>query len=65
MPCISAPRRLGLVLLLTVALAAALGAVKGRIHELLDVVLLALAINGLVSWLRSARRPATSVLQAS
>jgi nicotinamide mononucleotide transporter len=125
-PYVSAPRTLGLVLLLTVALAAALGGLTSRIHELLPalfpqpaafpyldslttimsfsamwlmaqkrleswaywiivdvigiglyyvqgvrfisllyVILLGLAINGLASWQRSARRRATGAAQAS
>jgi nicotinamide mononucleotide transporter len=125
-PYMSAPRTLGLVLLLTVILSAALGGLMSRIHELLPalfpqpaafpyldalttimsfsamwlmaqkrleswaywiivdvfgiwlyyvqgvrfisllyVILLGLAISGLVSWLRSARRPATKAVQAS
>lgn len=125
-PYVSAPRTMGLVLLLTVALSAALGGLMSRIHELLPalfpvpaafpyldaattimsfsamwlmaqkrleswaywiivdvigiglyyvqgvrfisllyVILLGLAINGLVSWLRSARQPATGATQTS
>lgn len=37
-PYVSAPRTLGLVLLLTLALAAGLGALMGRIHELLPAL---------------------------
>ncbi len=123
-PYVSAPRTLGLVLLLTAVLSAALGGLMSRIHELqpalfpqpaafpyldslttimsfsamwlmaqkrleswaywiivdmigiglyyvqgvrfislLYVILLGLAINGLVSWLRSARQPATGARQ--
>jgi nicotinamide mononucleotide transporter len=125
-PYLSAPRTLGLVLLLTVVLAAALGGLMSRIHELLPalfpqpaafpyldvlttimsfsamwlmaqkrleswaywivvdvigiglyyvqevrfiallyVILLGLAVGGLMSWLRSARRPAPGAAQAS
>lgn len=125
-PYVSAPRTMGLVLLLTVALSVALGGLMSRIHELLPalfpvpaafpyldaattimsfsamwlmaqkrleswaywiivdvigiglyyvqgvrfisllyVILLGLAINGLVSWLRSARQPATGATQTS
>jgi nicotinamide mononucleotide transporter len=125
-PYVSAPRTLGLVLVLTLALAAALGALMTQIHlllpglfpqpaafpfldalttimsfsamwlmaqkrleswaywiivdvigiglyyaqgvrfiSLLYVVLLVIAINGLVGWLRSARRPAAEAYQTS
>jgi nicotinamide mononucleotide transporter len=36
-----------------------------RFISLLYVILLGLAINGLMSWLRSARRPAPGAAQAS
>jgi len=125
-PYLSAPRTLGLVLVLTLALSAGLGTLMSNIHELLPalfpqpaafpyldalttimsfsamwlmaqkrleswaywivvdvigiglyyvqevrfisllyVILLALAINGLVNWLRSARRTTTGAPQVS